>query len=907
MTVPLPQQAGSAKSAVRQLEDAVDLLRAGDDEAALPCLLEAWRELRSARLAEGIDRVSDRIVQRRGPVLGKTQSAVLAAWYEIEARRDPCDVGRLLAIRWPAQWRSGERLAQRLAEWPDDPRIALAFARFVAVGVHKEKVAGGFFRLVLKRLSTLRDVRAAELLEATTTDARNEHYRKWRLADEASLIAELRGLPVTTTAESEAGIIALEGLVGTRQDETAKEATLFQAVYDAPDDDEPREVLADWLAQRGDPRGEFISLQLAIVRDPDKVTKAMRGREKALLSEYGRAWAGILDSWLDSAGRVFERGFLGRARLAPKLTGEALKRAMQHTGWATIRELTLTWETHRHFDEVLPSSPLKSLRDLLDVEGKTAARILGTRAKSPTTYPPIEGLGITAFHYLEADELAILAGDTGIRRLTIEGDDLRHFQGSPLLSHLRTLTLINSRSIATQHAQIVSEAPALETLQFGEMGVVAKFQRADHPQLGHVELSWSDYDTLWEKDATDSLIRTIEALAGAELETAIVLPDSRWGATALHRTMVDEALTKLKQGVRVELPWATQPSSTHTEEDRAAGSVVLLELEGAELKKVGVASRVVERYLASGASLDAYAVRRNSWARPGLDIRPIGKNPAATIDRAAGHNNSAVRVFRHGSTAWLELPSWGRSKFAFGGIDDLASADKLVDWICSFLEEFPTPHGMARVLTDAEVTTLRERYEVDKSGSCTIPALTWLRRGPADRAWLTIFGEKQRRLFPFDELLRIGDRVSGASARSVGDNVLIRWSRLPRVFDDEGSAVIDEALLTILRAAFERSYGYDPFVDVPRALAAAAARIGLSPKPVSSALFGCFVLSGERHGRGVEVYATVREVENEPRLHAYVHVGTRTELDGKELEATDPAQLARAIDWMVGRIESLSD
>jgi uncharacterized protein (TIGR02996 family) len=36
---------------------------------------------------------------------------------------------------------------------------------------------------------------------------------------------------------------------------------LFAAVLDAPDQDAPRLVLADWLLEQGDPLGPFIALQ----------------------------------------------------------------------------------------------------------------------------------------------------------------------------------------------------------------------------------------------------------------------------------------------------------------------------------------------------------------------------------------------------------------------------------------------------------------------------------------------------------------------------------------------------------------------------------------------------------------------------------------------------------------------
>ncbi|MBA2541405.1 MAG: TIGR02996 domain-containing protein [Deltaproteobacteria bacterium] len=55
---------------------------------------------------------------------------------------------------------------------------------------------------------------------------------------------------------------------------TKNAAELFAAVYASPDDDGPRSVLADLLQEQGDPRGEFIALQLAREEDPARESAA---------------------------------------------------------------------------------------------------------------------------------------------------------------------------------------------------------------------------------------------------------------------------------------------------------------------------------------------------------------------------------------------------------------------------------------------------------------------------------------------------------------------------------------------------------------------------------------------------------------------------------------------------------
>jgi uncharacterized protein (TIGR02996 family) len=46
----------------------------------------------------------------------------------------------------------------------------------------------------------------------------------------------------------------------------SQEEHFLQAILAAPDDDTPRLVYADWLDERGDPRGEFIRLQCELAK-----------------------------------------------------------------------------------------------------------------------------------------------------------------------------------------------------------------------------------------------------------------------------------------------------------------------------------------------------------------------------------------------------------------------------------------------------------------------------------------------------------------------------------------------------------------------------------------------------------------------------------------------------------------
>ncbi len=92
------------------------------------------------------------------------------------------------------------------------------------------------------------------------------------------------------------------------------EATFLRLICDAPADDLPRLVYADWLEEHGDPdRAEFIRLQV------DRATRGDRGidrREYELLARWETAWkAELPDGLRDRA--VFRRGFVCRVRGRP--------------------------------------------------------------------------------------------------------------------------------------------------------------------------------------------------------------------------------------------------------------------------------------------------------------------------------------------------------------------------------------------------------------------------------------------------------------------------------------------------------------------------------------------------------------------------------------------------------------
>ena len=85
----------------------------------------------------------------------------------------------------------------------------------------------------------------------------------------------------------------------------AARARMIAEIVARPDDDGPRLVYADWLLERGDPRGEFIQVQCANAARP---TVALAAREAELLEAHGQRWGAHLLP--DAHEWHFARGFV---------------------------------------------------------------------------------------------------------------------------------------------------------------------------------------------------------------------------------------------------------------------------------------------------------------------------------------------------------------------------------------------------------------------------------------------------------------------------------------------------------------------------------------------------------------------------------------------------------------------
>jgi uncharacterized protein (TIGR02996 family) len=207
----------------------------------------------------------------------------------------------------------------------------------------------------------------------------------------------------------------------------------LQAILDEPDDDTPRLIYADWLEERGDPRGEFIRLQCLIEKNKAGIhwLPALRRRERELLTQahlWGLNWILLLGkNWKDKV--VYRRGFVASIALSAHefiLHAQQIFRAtpiqevalsdlnptrlmgspegeMTDRGWYWLRD-TIPWQLqHGLFDHGMVPSPyerpvsqcfktrkaaLKLLSAICVAYGRARAKELDTPTCCPPPLPP---------------------------------------------------------------------------------------------------------------------------------------------------------------------------------------------------------------------------------------------------------------------------------------------------------------------------------------------------------------------------------------------------------------------------------------------------------------------------------------------------------------------------------------
>jgi uncharacterized protein (TIGR02996 family) len=293
-------------------------LRAAETRAwadALGPLLTVWRDRPSVALATAIEEVSARALEHVPQPIAQTAGTLNAMWFTQAKKGDPAVIGQLCTtLRNTRRSNDLVRRIEMLLAHGTDPRLAMAVCDVVEHSTYPvlQLELEPFWSRVFSWLPELGDPRVLERAHAFpgTWETKPE-------ADRAALLARLDDtMPALIAAYPEREpldfadretcfAIARAARTLAPGDDRADEAALLAAIYAAPDADEPRTIYADWLEQRGSPRGEFIALQLAKTRASP--TPAQAGRERALLHTFAAEWRAPLTR------AEFARGFISES------------------------------------------------------------------------------------------------------------------------------------------------------------------------------------------------------------------------------------------------------------------------------------------------------------------------------------------------------------------------------------------------------------------------------------------------------------------------------------------------------------------------------------------------------------------------------------------------------------------
>ncbi len=273
---------------------AICTLAAIEPKAALAELLDAWRRSHDPHIGEAVMRLGARVttvvedlpsgIKPRATALGRAV-----------ARASDGDLSGVLAEVEPFVRSAGgattAQLIEACTEREPDPRIAYLANRLLLEAPLSTTLK--LNRRLLAAVERHGDPGVSALL-------RDHPALGPRVGRVRAKLAKRCPVPIARSALA----ALLPDLVDPRPNARLDGAALFAEILDAPDEDGPRAVYADWLVDRGDPRGEWIHLQLA---------KASRSVVATYLAKHRAVLLGPFARCVKMSGLRFSRGFLAGA------------------------------------------------------------------------------------------------------------------------------------------------------------------------------------------------------------------------------------------------------------------------------------------------------------------------------------------------------------------------------------------------------------------------------------------------------------------------------------------------------------------------------------------------------------------------------------------------------------------
>jgi uncharacterized protein (TIGR02996 family) len=364
-----------------------------DRSAALEHLVLAWREHhRHPALAELVEALAAELTRALDPLdLTLADADFHTAWLARASRARSSDLDILL----PGLFRGplGKKIRQRfdlILPFADDPRVTAAFGRMIDEPPVMAAANFSLWTQLFTALTRAPDIRLRGTLERAVV-AQPGDSQFWPMLAQRSLmllrelperlpelepelrdriaelhgrIAELAAAPPPTTSSAKA------------TQERDLEAQLLANIYAEPHVLEHRLVWADALQSRGDPRGEWVSLQLA--RAPGSAASM---RERQLLAQFELVWLGELSAVVDRKNVRWANGFPVAAEVV--FDSQAQRELIDHECWSTFEEIECDDL------ELIQSPTLRSLKRV----GRLSLASFVTLVEARGSALPIEQLG----------------------------------------------------------------------------------------------------------------------------------------------------------------------------------------------------------------------------------------------------------------------------------------------------------------------------------------------------------------------------------------------------------------------------------------------------------------------------------------------------------------------------------
>ena len=325
-----------------------------------------------------------------------------------------------------------------------------------------------------------------------------------------------------------------------------------------PDDDEVRRVYADRLLERGDPRGEFIALQLGPRSD------ASARREAALLKAHGHTWLGSLDCHLTRGGRRWERGFLAAGTL---VDGDGLDDPLRGRRCASSSSRGTSRCIARR-----RRSRSSSCRGCAGWSRCAACRKRRRLSVLTSERPRLRELAFTFATRRGEETLLDGAGVPNLDHLSIDArfDALPWLLATPFAARLRRLTG-RGASVDDLGAWISSVAAqvAAHRLPLAEIAFDQLSSRADATTWRFLATG-AGFATLHASPIGAStlpdrvlLVRALASLRADALAELTIAPTRTSTYNAGDFDAVEAALARFR-GVRAQVPWERVPPAAHT-------------------------------------------------------------------------------------------------------------------------------------------------------------------------------------------------------------------------------------------------------------------------------------------------------------------------------------------------------